>query len=207
MRKCLLATLVAVMLIPGLGQAQKAGSLILGMDIGLSSPIGDFSSNDSLMAKSGFGLGAELRYTLFRDFSFGPFLRYNRFSSDRIDERGHVSHNFTQYGGLAKLNLLNVQNGKFYICGGGGIFTPNTHYWAIDNNINVTYKQGMFFMGGIGLSSDPKSSVIYNLEIRYNTGNADVSDATNTPNYKYDFISFSMKIEFNSKGMVPPTRY
>jgi hypothetical protein len=207
MRKCLLATLVAAMLIPGLGYAQKAGSLILGFDLGLSSPMGDFANNDTLMPRGGFGIGAELRYTLLNDLSFGPFIRYNRFGSDRVDERGHESHSFTQLGGLAQINLLNVQNGKFYICGGAGIFTPKTHFWAVSNSIDITYKRGTFFNGGIGLSSDPKAAVIYGFEIKYNMGKANVSDLSNSPSYKYDFLSFSMKIGFNSKGTVAPSRY
>lgn len=207
MRKFLLATMVAVMLIPGLCMAQKAGSIILGLDLGLTGPIGDFKDDSLSKAKGSFSMGADLRYTLINNLSIGPFIQYNRFGSDLIDERGHVSYNFTQIGGIAKLNLLNVQNGKFFIVGGAGIFTPNTHYWSSSFSDNETAQQGQFFMGGIGLSSDPKASAIYNIEIRYNKGDADLFDSADSPNLKYDFISFLIKLEFNSKGKEAGPRY
>jgi opacity protein-like surface antigen len=207
MRKFLLATMVAVMLIPGLSFAQKAGSLILGLNVGGTSPMGDFKDENYQMAKGSFSLGADLRYTLINNLSIGPFLQYNRFSSDLIDDRGSVSYNFTQIGGLAKLNLLNVQNGKLYVCGGGGIFTPKEHFWSVSSSEDVSAEQGTFFMGGLGLSSDPTSTVVYNLEIRYNTGEADSKFEEYTVTNKFDFISFLIKLEFNSKGKEPATRY
>jgi hypothetical protein len=207
MRKFLLATMVAVMLIPGLCLAQRAGSFILGLDAGFTSPISDFKNSDSLLAKGGLGFGAELRYTLIRDLSFGPFIQYSHFGSNREDDRGHVSHNFTQLGGVAKFNLFSVSNGKIYICGGGGIFTPNLHFWSVNGTEDETSQQGTFFSGGIGLSSDPKSTVIYNLEFKYNSGTANISEAADALSYKYDFISINMKLEFSSKGIAPTTRY
>lgn len=207
MRKFLLATMVAVMLIPGLCMAQKAGSLIFGLDLGFTAPIGDFKDDSSSMAKGSFSLGADLRYTLINNLSIGPFIQYNRFGSDFLDERGHVSYNFTQIGGIAKLNLLNVQNGKLFVVGGAGIFTPNAHYWSSNSVENESSQQGQFFMGGIGLSSDPKANVIYNIEFRYNKGDADLFDSADSPNLKYDFISFLIKLEFNSKGKEAAPRY
>jgi hypothetical protein len=207
MRKFLLATMVAVMLIPGLSMAQKAGSFILGLNAGFTSPVSDFKNDTLLLAKGGLGFGAELRYTLIRDLSFGPFIQYNHFSSDLVDDRGQASFNFTQMGGLARFNLLNASSGKIYLSGGGGIFTPNEHFWSISGTQDQPSQRGNFFFGGLGLSSDPKSTVIYNLEFRYNSGKANTSNAANAPSLKYDFISINMKLEFNSKGVASAPRY
>jgi hypothetical protein len=207
MRKFLLATMIAVMLIPGLCVAQKAGSVLLGLNVGFTSPMGDFKDQDLQAAKGSFSLGADLRYTLINNLSVGPFLQYNRFGSNLVDDRGNVSYNFTQLGGLAKLNLVDVQTGKLYVCGGGGIFTPKEHFWSTSNIEDESGKQGTFFFGGLGLSSDPKASVIYNLELRYNTGEADYTFEDQTVTNKYDFLSFLIKIEFNSKGKEPALRY
>jgi hypothetical protein len=169
--------------------------------------MGDFKDDSLSMAKGSFSMGVDLRYTLINNLSIGPFVQYNRFGSDMIDERGHVSFNFTQIGGLAKLNLLNIQSGKLYVVGGAGIFTPNTHYWSVNSIDNESAQQGKFFMGGIGLGSDPKANVIYNIEVRYHKGDADLYDTADSPNRKYDFINFLIKLEFNSKGKESAPRY
>jgi hypothetical protein len=207
MRKFLLATIVAVMLIPGLGLAQKAGSLLFGLNVGFTSPTGEFKDIDKAAAKGSFSLGTDIRYTIINNLSVGPFIQYNRFNTDVEDDLGHLSYNFAQIGGLAKLNLFDVQNGKLYVCGGGGIFTPKAHYWAVNSTADETAEQGNFFFGGLGLSSDPKANVIYNLEFRYNTGEADSKFEDYTITNKYDFISFLIKLEFNSKGKEAPPRY
>jgi hypothetical protein len=211
MRKCLLAMLCAALLIPGLAYAQKAGSFIFGMDIGLGSATGDFATSEGFKAGSGFGLGAELRYALIKNLSLGPFVKYNRFGSSLIDTRGHVSYNFTQYGGAARFNLFNLQSGKIYVCGGGGLFKPNAHYWSMDLVQDVPFETGTFFNGGLGICSDPTATVIYELEFKYNAGNADYATILNDQeiktNFKFDFIQVSLNLSFNSKGVAAPPRY
>lgn len=211
MSKGLLAVLITIVLIPGLCFAQKAGSFVAGLDIGLASATGDFVVDPDLLAGSGFSLGAELRYTLINNFSFGPFIRYYRFGSDLSVEIGHASINMSQYGALARFNLFNVEEGKIYLFGGGGLFKPNTHFWAPDYTYDYPFERGQFLTGGFGLCSDPYAATIYELEFRYNRGDADlesiVENQTVTTNHKFDFYHISMKLMFNSKGIVPLPRY
>ncbi len=203
MRFCLIAVLLMLLSLSSVGQAQQAGSFVAGMDIGITSAIGDFS-DDTLEAGTGFGIGAELRYTLFRSFSFGPFVRYHRFGSGKQTTEGDISYNFTQYGGLAKLNMFNVQNGRLYFVGGGGMFKPTRHVWTPSYTTDESWDTGMFFMGGLGLSSNPYSTTVFEFEARYNMGSAD-DTAGNSQNF--DFLYFVFKISFNSKGEPPPPRY
>lgn len=211
MRFCLVTVIVMLLSFSSVSVAQNAGSYIAGLDIGITSAIGDFKS-DTLNAGGGFGLGAELRYTLFQDFSFGPFIRYYRFGGNTQSTEGNISYNFTQYGGLAKYNMFNVDKGKIYLVGGGGIFKPNLHLWTPDYITDDSWDSGMFFMGGLGLSSNPQATTIFEFEVRYNIGDADyitsypVGDDT-IENFKFDFLYFVFKISFNSKGNEVSPRY
>jgi len=210
MRSCIIAILIAVMIVPNALMAQEAGSFVAGIEAGFTSAMGDFR-NDSLNANTGFGLGAELRYTLLKNISLGPFLRYHRFGSNTESIEGNISYNFTQYGGLGRISMFSVGGGNLYIVGGGGIFKPNSHTWAPTNTTNETFESGPFFTAGLGLSTNPFASTIYELEIRYNSGNADkismVGIEEVTQNYQFDFIYLAMKLSFNSKGIKPQPRY
>lgn len=211
MRIRLAAAIMALLIIPGIGLAQQAGSFVGGIELGITSALGEFRT-DTLRAGTGVGFGAELRYTLIQNFSFGPFIKYQRFGSNIQSGSGNISYNFPQYGGLARLNMFNVGGGKFYLLGGGGLFKPTLHLWAPDYTANESSETGTFFAGGIGLCSDPYAKTIYELEIRYNTGNADLtltdlSGVETTSNYKYDFIYVAIKLSFNSKGITSPPRY
>jgi len=203
MSKGLLAVLAAMVLISGPVFAQQAGSFIGGLDIGLASATAELVDDPELLAGSGFSFGAEVRYTLLGNLSFGPFIRYYRFDSDLSVEVGHASVNMSQYGALGRLNLFNVEKGKIYIFGGGGLFEPNVHFWAPDYTYDYPFERGQFFTGGFGLCSNPYAATIYELEFRYNRGDADFESV----NHKCDFYHISMRLMFNSKGIVPPPRY
>ena len=206
MRFSLIAVLVVVLSFSSIGQAQKAGSFVAGLDVGITSAVGDFR-DDTLEAGSGFGIGAELRYTLFNSFSFGPFIRYHRFGSNIQSTEGSFSYNFTQYGGMAKLSMFNVDKGKIYLVGGGGIFTPVEHVWTPDFTSDEEWDTGMFFMGGLGLSSNPYSATIYEFEIRFNMGDAEPKISGTSEKQRFDFVYFVIKLSFNSKGITAPPRY
>jgi opacity protein-like surface antigen len=210
MRSCIIAVLIAVMIVPNVLVAQEAGSFIAGIEAGFTSAMGDFR-NDSLNANTGFGLGAELRYALLKHISIGPFLRYHRFGSNTESPTGNISYNFTQLGGLGRISMIDVGGGNLYVVGGGGIFEPNSHTWSPDLTTNEAFESGTFFTGGLGLSTNPFASTIYELEIRYNSGNADkismVGIEEVTQNYKFDFFYIAMKLSFNSKGIKPEPRY
>jgi hypothetical protein len=211
MSKGLLAVLATIVVITGPVFAQQAGGIICGFDVGLASATDDFADNPDLQAGSGLCLGAEMRYTLFNNFSLGPFIRYYRFGTSLTVDIGSASHNMTQYGGLARCNLFNVEKGKLFLFGGGGLFEPNTHYWAPDYSYDEPFERGQFFTGGFGLCSDPYASAIYEIEFRYNMGDADLEtiDDDRLVITNYDFSSFhvSMKLMFNSKGYSKPPRY
>lgn len=210
MRSSIIAILIAVMIVPNVLVAQEAGSFIAGFELGFTSAMGDFR-NDSLNANTGFGMGAEFRYALLKNISFGPFVRYHRFGSNISSVSGNISYNFTQFGGLGRVSMTNVGNGSLYILGGGGIFKPNSHTWTPVNTTNESFETGQFFTAGLGLSTNPFASTIYELEIRYNSGKADkkttVGIEERTQNYQFDFIYLSMKLSFNSKGIKPQPRY
>ncbi len=203
MRKCILILSLAL-LIPGSAYCQKAGSFVFGFDLGLASALGDFSNDTAFAAGGGVCIGAELRYTIVRHFSFGPSIRYNRFTTDQPATEAHISYNFTQIGGLGRLNVFDVSTGKIYLLGGGGIFTPYKHSWMINGSTDEKMQRGMFVQGGIGICSDPLANIIYELEFRYNMGKADDNSGVE---YNFDFFHVAMKFSFNSKGITPPPRY
>jgi len=210
MRSCIIAILIAVMIVPNALMAQEAGSFVAGFEVGFTSAMGDFR-NDSLNANTGFGVGAEIRYALLKNISFGPFLRYHRFGSNVSSVSGNISYNFTQYGGLGRISMFKVGEGNLYIIGGGGIFKPNSHTWTPVNTINKSFETGQFFTAGLGLSTNPFATTIYELEVRYNSGNSDkktvVGTEELTQNYLFNFLYLSMKLSFNSKGVKPQPRY
>jgi len=212
MPKILSVVVVALLLIPGFAAAQQAGSFIAGLDVGLTSAAGDFRNDTAMYGGSGVGFGAELRYTILNNFSVGPFVKYARFGSDQNLDEGNVSFNFTQLGALARLNLFNLQSGKFYLFGGGGQFTPNMHLWTPDYTEDQGFESDMFYTGGIGLCSNPYSTTIYEIEARYSTGDANVTTTdftgfSQTFTRNFDFIYVGMKLSFNFGGKEPPPRY
>lgn len=203
MKKWILVIAVLI-LIPGLAHSQRAGSFIFGFDLGLTSAMGDFSSDTNFAANSGVCIGGELRFAILRNLTVGPFMRYNRFTSDKSTPDAHISFNFTQIGGIGRLNLIDISTGKFYILGGGGIFTPYKHKWMLSSTTDEAMKRGIFFNGGAGLCSDPYANIIYELEFKYNMGKAEDGAGIE---HNFDFIQASLKLSFNSKGTVPPPRY
>jgi len=207
MRKGLLAILITVMMIPSISIAQKAGSFVAGFDIGMTSAIGDFRNDTTLNPTSGINLGGEIRYTLLNNLSIGPFMKYQRFGSSAQNPSGNVSYNLIQYGGIARLNMLNIRDGKIYVLGGGGLFKPTEHTWSPDGTTDKSFESSIFMTGGIGVCTNQYSTIIYEFELRYNTGDADKQASEGGTPHNFDFISFAIKISFNSKGIQPPPRY
>jgi opacity protein-like surface antigen len=209
MRSCLLAILIVLVSLPCIGMAQQSGSFIAGFELGITSATGEF--RDSMQASTGFGIGAELRYTLFNGLSLGPFIRYNRFGTSIQSNDGSYSFNYVQYGGILHLNLVSVERGNLFIVGGGGMFTPKSHIWALDYSNDESFETGQFFTFGAGLTSNPKAPTIFELEARYNIGNADYKytmlDEEHSDNYDFNSIVIVAKISFNSKGIKPGPRY
>jgi len=210
MRNCLIAILILVVSIPCISEAQKAGSILAGLEVGITSAVGDFRS-DSLEAGTGVGFGADLKYTILNGFSLGPFIRYSRFGSSIQSSEGNISYNFVQYGGMAKFNVMDVSGGKLYVTGGGGVFTPKRHTWTTDYTVDESFESGTFFTGGIGLSSNPNYTTIYEFEIRYQIGKADyettILGTTTTETFNFDCIYIGAKLSFNSKGAAREPRY
>ncbi|MCD6161357.1 MAG: outer membrane beta-barrel protein [candidate division Zixibacteria bacterium] len=212
MCKRLVLILVVIIMVPGQIFAQKAGSFIASIDIGLTAPVGDFSTDTTLKSESGFGFGGELRYALLNNLSLGPFFKYYRFGSSSQSSSGSISYNFVQYGGLIRLNVYNVNDGKLYIVGGGGAFKPNAHSWSREQIKNESFESDIFFTAGLGLCSNPYAKTIYEFEVLYNTGNADWNRITYegeelNSNHNFDFIYLCMKISFNTGGETAPPRY
>jgi len=210
MKVSLVAILAVIMIFSTLGFAQEAGSLVGGIDVGITSAMGGFRT-DTLSAGTGFGIGAEVGYYLLGGLSIGPFVRYHRFGSDLQSTAGKVSYNFPEYGGTFRMNVSKVDVGRLFLTGSAGIFKANTHSWAPDLSTDKTFESSTMFSAGIGICSNPNSSTIYEFEVRYNMGNADQTTMEGTDevttNYKFDFIYVMMRLSFNSKGTKPPPRY
>lgn len=212
MCKRLIVILFAIIMISGHTFAQKAGSFIAGFDIGLTAPISDFSTDTTLEAESGFGIGGELRYALLNNFSFGPIIKFMKFGSSATSTSGSISYNFMQYGGIARYNMLDVSNGKLFIFGGGGIFKPNSHSWSSERVVDEPFESSTFFTVGFGLCSNPQEKTSYEFEIRYNSGSADWNRTTYLgdelkSSHNFDFIYFCMKLSFNTGGEESKPRY
>ena len=212
MRKILLALACLVIVYPSTLLAQKGGSLVGSLGIGLAAAQGDFASQDAgfAAASSGFGIEAELRYYLFGGFAIGGNVNYERFASSYESTQGRVSYNFSQMGGIAKMNLITISPGKMYIMGGAGVFTPKVHYYSEGNSFSQAGdERGTYYFGGIGLISKTSMKALYEFEARYNIATA--KNDNQVLNYvksdAWDFIYIGMKLSFSTKGMDQPPKY
>ena len=217
MKKVLLPLILMVIIAPVVINAQSAGTFVGSLGLGVTGAQGDFASSsfensagnimDGQDAGSGFGIEAELRYYLLGGLSFGGFINKVRFGSTFESYQGRVSYDFTQIGGLAKMNFISFENGKLYLTGGGGLFTPNVHYYVPDNPSNVLAEdRGFFAFGGFGLMSKSDRKLIYEFEMRYNIASADLAyEETEVENW--NFIYAGIKISFASKGKPAPPKY
>ncbi len=130
-----------------------------------------------------------------------------RFGSSYPTLQGRLNLSFSQLGGQAKMNFFRVSDGVLYLTGGGGLFTPNAHYYLPDNSyVDPGSESGYFAFGGMGLSSRTDRRIIYEFEMRYNMGRADYTLETTTSNV-WDFVYAGVKISFASKGKGEPPRY
>jgi len=208
MRKILLVFLIFVTAFPTTLRAQKAGSLVGSLGLGLTAAQGDFANEaEGYAASSGFGIEAELRYYLFGGFSIGGNINYLRFGSSIESTEGRISYNFSQMGGIAKMNFINISGGKLYLTGGAGIFTPKAHVYSAGNSYtNVSDSSGTYYFGGIGLISKSSMKALYELEVRYNYARAG-NDLGFSDSDVWDFIYVGLKISFSTKGMDQPPRY
>jgi hypothetical protein len=208
MRKILLVLAILVMTFSSPSLAQNGGSLVGSLGIGLTAAQGDFADEATgYAASSGLGIEAELRYYLFGGFSIGGNINYMRFASSFESSQGRISYNFSQAGGLAKMNLFSISDGKLYLTGGGGVFTPSVHFYSQDNSFTRSGdERGTYYFGGIGLISRTNMKALYEFEARYN-----IARAENTLGYVdsdvFDFIYIGMKLSFSTKGKDQPPRY
>lgn len=211
MRKLLLALFIMVLAFPSALLAQKSGSLVGSLGIGLEAAQGDFADQAvGYAANSGFGIEAELRYYLFGGFAIGGNINYNRFASSYESTQGRVSYNFSQAGGLAKMNLFSISDGKLYLTGGGGVFTPHVHYYSQDNSFSrAGDESGTYYFGGIGLISKTSMKALYEFEARYNIARAKNTGHVlgNVNSDVWDFIYIGMKLSFSTKGKDQPPKY
>jgi hypothetical protein len=213
MKKALMLIVLLVAITPIYSSAQQSGTFVGALGIGLPTAQGDFGSASFLSAGSGFGFEGEIRYYLLNGFAIGALGNWMRFGSSVSTLNGRVSYNFDQIGGSARLNLIPLSNGTIFINGGGGIFTPNAHFYVPDASSDITGpKRGYFGFGGIGISSPTNMKTLYELELRYNMGRADVSssDFGLSGNFKtnsWDFIYLGVKLSFASKGKDAAPRY
>lgn len=210
MKKAVLLGLVLVAILPFQSSAQQGGALVGSAGLGLTSAQGDFANSDIFAAGSGFGIEGQLRYYLFDGFGIGALVNYMRFGSSYYSELGRTSFNFSQIGGVARLNFAGISGGSLFINGGGGIFKPNSHYYAPENSVDITAEEsGNFFFGGIGLASVPTRKVVYEFELRYNVGKVSEEfalDATHRSD-AFDFIYAGVRLSFSSKGENDPPKY
>lgn len=188
--------------------AQRGGSFVGSLGIGLTAAQGDFSDNVvGFSAGSGFGMEGGLQFYLWSGFSIGGFVNYMRFGSTYPTPQGRLSFAFSQMGGQAKMNFIGLSNGTTYLTGGAGLFTPSAHYYIPENSYDVTgVESGTFFFGGLGISSKTDRKTIYEFEIRYNVARADYTLETTESNV-WDFVYAGIKISFASKGKEAPPRF
>jgi len=208
MRKILPALLILVTAFPSTLWAQRGGSLVGSLGLGLTAAQGDFADEQAgYAASSGFGIEAELRYYLFGGFSIGGNINYMRFGSSYESAEGRVSYNFSQMGGIAKINFINISDGTLYLTGGGGIFTPNAHFYSPGNSYTrSSSERGEYYFGGIGLISKTGMKFLYELEVRYNIARAE-NDLGFSDSDVWDFIYVGLKLSFSTKGKDAPPRY
>ena len=208
MRKILPVFLILAVAFPSALWAQTGGSLVGSLGLGLTAAQGDFADEfEGYAASSGFGIEAELRYYLFRGFSIGGNINYLRFGSSFESTQGRVSYNFSQMGGIAKMNLLDISDGKLYLSGGAGVFTPKAHLYSPGSSFTLSSdSSGTYYFGGIGLISKTAMRALYELEIRYNYARVD-SDLGFSESDVWDFIYVGLKLSFSTKGKGLPPRY
>jgi len=209
MRKILLVLMILVIVLPSTLWAQRSGSLVGSVGLGLTAAQGDFAdeSEGFAAASSGFGIEAELRFYVFGGFSVGGNINYMRFGSAYNTPDGRVSYNFSQAGGIAKMNFITISPGKLYLTGGGGIFTPKAHIYSPGNSYTVIGdKSGNYFFGGIGLISQTSMKTLYEFEVRYNVARAD-TNLEFAESDVWDFIYVGLKLSFSTKGKDQPPRY
>ncbi len=213
MKKALLLIALCVAVTPIYLSAQESGTFVGSLGLGLNSAMGDFSSSDFYNAGSGFGMEAELRFYPINGFAIGGMVNYMRFGSNISNLNGRLSYNFNQIGGTARLNLIPLSNGAIFIYGGGGIFTPNAHYYVPDASTDIASdNSGTFGFGGIGLTSRTHERTMYELEFRYNLGRDDFTNASFIPantvtSNAFDFFYVGVKLSFASKGHEPAPKY
>jgi len=208
MRRILLAVIVLFTLTFTVADAQQGGTFVASLGAGLTSAQSDFNSDvTGFSAGGGFGMEASVRYYLWGGFSIGGMVNFMRFGSSYPATDGRLSFQYSQMGGLAKMNFIHVSGGKIYLCGGGGVFTPSAHYYVPDNSTDITGpNSGYFGFGGIGLASGSNMKLIYELELRYNMARADYTLDEISSNV-WDFIYVSINVSFASKGKDAPPRY
>lgn len=208
MKKAVLCVVLISLMFPAYTFAQEHGSFVGALGLGLTSAQGDFASSDFFSAGSGFGMEGELRYYLIDGFAIGAMANYVRFGSTFSATTGRISYNFNQIGGLARLNLFGISNGKLFVTGGGGIFTPNMHVYIPDNSSDYAADEsGTFFTGGLGLVSTTNQKVMYEIEVKYSVGRDDYTLANGNTSNVWDFIYAGFKMSFGSKGKNAPPKY
>lgn len=208
MRSVLLALILAIIATPAFLSAQEGGAFVGSLGMGITAAQGDFADDVyGFSAGSGFGMEGELSYYLWGGFGIGGFINLMRFGSSYETSQGRLSFNYSQMGGLTKMNFIGLSRGTIYLMGGGGIFTPGAHYYVPDNSVDVTGDEsGYFGFGGIGLKSFTDRRILYELEFRYNIARADHTLDEITSNV-WDFAYIGMKISFATKGKEAPPRY
>ena len=208
MRSILLVLILAVLATPALLSAQEGGAFVGSMGIGITAAQDDFADDVyGFSAGSGFGMEGELSFYPFGGFGIGGFVNYLRFGSSHETSQGRMTFNYSQMGGLAKMNFIGLSRGTIYLMGGGGVFTPSAHYYVPDNSRDVAGdERGYFGFGGIGLKSYTDRRIIYELEARYNVARADYTLDEITSNV-WDFVYIGVKVSFASKGKEGPPRY
>jgi hypothetical protein len=208
MRKCLFAAILTVILVPVLVSAQEGGAFVGSLGLGITSAQGDFSDPVyGFSGGTGVGLEGELRFYPWGGFGIGGFANYMRFGSSHETAEGRLSFNYSQMGGLAKMNFIPLSNGAIYLTGGGGVFTPSAHYYIPDNSTDeVGADRGYFGFGGVGLVSITNRRILYELEFRYNIARADYTLDDIYSNV-WDFVYVGIKLSFASKGRPAPPRY
>jgi hypothetical protein len=202
-----MALIFAVIAIPVSLNAQDEGAFVGSLGLGISSAQGEFSDSDFLAAGSGFGFGAEFRYYNLDGYAVGLFINYNRFGSSYSTSEGRPSFNFSQLGALWRMDLGTVSNGRVYFSWGGGVFTPNAHFYVPDFSVDrPSEKMGGFGFAGFGLSSATDRLIIYELEFKYNLCYAEYI-LDDIEYNDFNFIYMGIKLSYASKGKKAPPRY
>ncbi len=207
MRNVLLASIFMVVAIPVSLNAQDEGAFVGSLGLGISSAQGEFSDFDLLAAGSGVGLGAEFRYYNLDGYAVGLFINYNRFGSSYSTSEGRPSFNFSQLGALWRMDLGTVSDGRVYFSWGGGVFTPNTHFYVPDFSVDhPSEKMGGFGFAGFGILSATDRLIIYELEFKYNLCYAEYI-LDDVEYNDFNFIYMGIKLSYASKGKEAPPRY